>query len=130
MTERVVCATEDLPPGSRVVVSVDRIEIGVFNIGGELVAIRNRCPHAGAPMCDGLLTGTVVSDGPQQRRWAHDGEILRCPWHGWEFKLPEGRSLVDPPYLLSTYEVRVLDGQVLVDTASGRGTRTRAEART
>lgn len=129
MTERVVCAAEDLPPGSHAVVSVDRIEVVVYNIAGELVAIRNRCPHAGAPMCEGMLTGTVVSDGPRRRRWAHDGRILRCPWHGWEFLLPEGRSLVDPPYFLSTYEVRVVDGEVLVDTASGRGTRDRAEAR-
>lgn len=129
MTERVVCAARDLPPGSHAVVSVDRIEVVVYNVGGELVAIRNRCPHAGAPMCEGLLTGTVVSDGPRQRRWAHDGQVLRCPWHGWEFLLPEGRSLVDPPYFLSVYDVRVVDGDVVVDTASGRGARDRAEAR-
>jgi 3-phenylpropionate/trans-cinnamate dioxygenase ferredoxin subunit len=24
------------------------------------------------------------------------GEILRCPWHGWEFDLRDGRSVVDP----------------------------------
>lgn len=127
MTERVVCAARDLPPGSHATVSVDRIEVVVYNIDGELVAIRNRCPHAGAPMCAGVLTGTVVSDAPRHRRWAHDGRVLRCPWHGWEFLLPEGRSLVDPPYRLTVYDVRVVDGDVVVDTT--RGARDRAGAR-
>lgn len=120
MTEHVVCEAGELPPGSSRMVTIGRVEVGVYNIGGELVAVRNRCPHAGAPVCRGVLTGTTVSDGPQQRRWAHDGEILRCPWHGWEFKLPEGRSLAEPAYRLTIYRVHVVGGKVVVDVAAKR----------
>lgn len=115
MTEHVVCQVEDLPPGSSRMAMIGPTEVGVFNIDGELVAVRNRCPHAGAPLCRGALTGTTVSDGPHRRRWAHEGEILKCPWHGWEFKLPEGRSVAEPVFRLSTYPTRVRDGNVVVD---------------
>lgn len=115
MTEHVVCQAGELPPGSGRIVTIGRIEVGVYNIGGELVAVRNRCPHAGAPLCRGALTGTTVSDGPHQRRWAHEGEILKCPWHGWEFKLPEGHSVAEPVYQLTTYPARVVDGKVVVE---------------
>lgn len=123
MTERDVCAVAELPPGTHRLVRVDRVEIGVYNVDGELVAVRNRCPHAGAPLCHAPLTATVVSDAPQTRRVAHEGRILRCPWHGWEFLLPEARSLVDPPYVLTTYDVRVRDGRVVLDTAVRSGAR-------
>lgn len=123
MSRHVVCEADDLPPGSRRMVTIGRLELGVYNIKGDLVAVRNRCPHAGAPVCRGLLTGTTESDGPHGRRWTHDGEILKCPWHGWEFKLPEGETVAKPTYTVATYPAYVADGKVIVDMArSGRRT--------
>lgn len=117
MTSRhFVCDLQDLPEGSRVILPIGGPQgVGVYNIRGSLVAIPNVCPHAGAPLCQGELTGAVVSEASYERHWAHEGEILKCPWHGWEFKLPEGVTLTDPPFRLKTYPIIVEDGKVIVE---------------
>ena len=96
-TERfVVCAADELPPGTRRIVTVGARSIGVFNVGGRYYALRNVCPHQGAPLCRGPLTGTTLPGPPGSYRYAREGEILRCPWHGWEFDVTNGRSVFNP----------------------------------
>ncbi len=46
--------------------------------------------------------------------YGREGEILRCAWHGWEFEIETGRSLVDPRVRARTYAVEVEDGEVYV----------------
>ncbi|MFC7658695.1 Rieske (2Fe-2S) protein [Pseudonocardia benzenivorans] len=42
-------------------------------------------------------------------------EFIVCPWHGYEFTLATGRSIVEPEKLrVRTYEVAVEDGDVVV----------------
>ena len=37
-----------------------------------------------------------------------DGEIVRCPWHGWEFDITTGRSVYNPHRLrVKIYDVAV-----------------------
>ena len=111
----VVCAVEDLPPGTRRIVTVGSRSIGVFNVGGRFYALRNVCPHQGAPLCEGPLTGTTLPGPPGTFRYGREGEIVRCPWHGWEFDVTDGRSIVDPhavrvrayPVAVETYTMRV-----------------------
>jgi nitrite reductase/ring-hydroxylating ferredoxin subunit len=43
-----------------------------------------------------------------------EGEIIRCPWHLWEFEIATGRCLVDPHVRVKTYPVAIEDGQVIV----------------
>lgn len=129
MTRHIVCEVDDLPAGHRKVVTVaDRLSIGVFNVAGQLVAFRNECPHAGAPVCVGTLGGAVVSDGIYDRELRHEGCILRCPWHAWEFLLPEGVTLTQPTYRLKSFPVLVEDGQVVVDIGTARGRPVRQES--
>ena len=70
--------------------------IGVFNLDGAYFALRNRCPHQGGPLCLGRLSGMLTSPRPGEYEYQRDGEILRCPWHGWEFDLRTGQSWIDP----------------------------------
>jgi nitrite reductase (NADH) small subunit len=35
------------------------------------------------------------------------GRILRCAWHGWEFDIETGQTLVDPRVRAQTYPVTV-----------------------
>ena len=70
--------------------------IGVFNVAGEYFALRNRCPHQGGPLCLGSMSGLVTSSGPGDYTVSRQGEILRCPWHGWEFDIRTGQSWFDP----------------------------------
>jgi nitrite reductase (NADH) small subunit len=116
----VVCGVEELPEGTHIIAEVGaRLSIGVYNIQGRFVAVRNYCPHAGAPVCEGVLTGAIVSDGVYERHVAHVGQILKCPWHAWEFKLPEGTTITEPAYRLKTYPVTVEAGKVIVDLGYG-----------
>ena len=45
---------------------------------------------------------------PGEYRWGREGEILRCPWHGWEFDITSGRSSFNPHRIrVRTYKVTV-----------------------
>jgi len=68
----------------------------VFNLGGEFFALSNRCPHRGGSLCQGNLTGLVLSDEPGHYNYIRRGEIIRCPWHSWEFDIRTGKSWCDP----------------------------------
>lgn len=117
MTAHEACSTDELAPGERVLVDVGGREIGVFNIQGEFVAVGNYCVHAGGPVCEGTLSGTVTASPDEwEYDWEREGEILACPWHGWEFDLLSGEHLSDPSYRLLTYDVTVSDGTVYVET--------------
>src|SRR5215207_8893855 len=104
MAERVVVGrAADIGPGERriVVPFRGRAGIGVFNVGGTFHALRNLCPHKSGPLCTGRVSGRVVADSPPaggapNLRLERDGEIIRCPWHLWEFDITTGACLVDP----------------------------------
>jgi nitrite reductase/ring-hydroxylating ferredoxin subunit len=51
--------------------------------------------------------------------YGHDGHILRCAWHGWEFDIATGRALVDPRLRARTYPVTV-EGEEIVVTIPSR----------
>ena len=91
-----VALVDEIPPGERRIVLVEGRSIGVFNVRGTFYAIRNLCPHQQAPLCEGRLLGTTLPSRPGEYVYGREGEILRCPWHGWEFDVTTGRSLYDP----------------------------------
>ncbi len=98
----------EIPPGNRKIVQVAGRSIGIFNVEGRFFAVRNSCPHQGGPLCLGPTMGLVTSDRPGQFNYERDGEILRCPWHGWEFDLATGRSVFDPTHTrVRSYQVEV-----------------------
>lgn len=108
MSEYVVCRAGDLPPGGMRMVEVDGREIGVFNVGGEFYALRNYCPHRGAPLCRGKVTGLMTGPEPGTYELTRDGEIIRCPWHGYEFDITTGEFVVDSEKIRSiTYDISV-----------------------
>lgn len=91
-----VARRDEIPPGGRKIVTLEGRSIGVFNLGGEFFAIRNHCPHEGAPLCEGVVSGLAESREPGAIEYRRAGEILRCPWHAWEFDIRTGRSHFDP----------------------------------
>lgn len=110
----VVCAANEIPPGGRRIVEVDGRSIGVFNVAGRFYALHNGCPHKGGALCEGPVCGTVLPAEDRSYAYGRDGEILRCAWHGWEFDIRTGRSLVDPAVRARTYPVTVVDGTVVI----------------
>ena len=105
----------DLPPGERLIVTLEGRSTGVFNVNGTFHALRNQCPHQQAPLCRGALKGLLTADDPDHVRLTRHGEILRCPWHGWEFDLRTGQSWFDPArVLVRRYDVSVEPGARLL----------------
>jgi hypothetical protein len=87
-------------------------------------------------LCSGMLVSLVDSSEPGEYRMSRQAEMLRCPWHGWEFDIRTGQSWCDPakvrvktypvtvepgaelakgPYVATTYSVTVEDDYVLVE---------------
>ena len=114
MARHVVTTRQELPPGGRKIVRVGQAEIGIFNVAGEYRAVRNVCPHHGAPLCQGTLSGTNLPSEPSQFVWGREGEILRCPWHGWDFNLQDGCAVADPGVRCRIYEVSVEGENVIL----------------
>ncbi len=111
MGRHVVGRVTELPPGERTIVEAEGRSIGVFNVHGRFFALRNSCPHQAAPLCLGPIKGMTLPSRPGEYVWARDGEILRCPWHGWEFDLTNGRSIFNPHKMrVRTYTVTVEPG--------------------
>ncbi len=113
MRSYVVGRASEIPPGSRKLVEVGRRSIGVFNVEGEYYALRNSCPHQGAPLCLGSVQGTFEESNPGEYVWGREGRILRCPWHGWEFDLTTGQSVFNPHRTrVRSYAVTIEDSAV------------------
>ncbi len=92
----VVARLGEVPPGGRKLVTVKGREIALFNAAGEYFALLNRCPHEGASLCAGRLTGLAEAEKPGDIHFTRQGEVVKCPWHGWEFDLRTGLSVCDP----------------------------------
>jgi len=136
MSFHVVAQVSDIPVGQRKLVEVKGREVVIFNHEGEFFAILNRCPHQGAALCEGPLIGLAQSTTPGEIEYTKLGEIIRCPWHGWEFDVRTGQSYCDPrrfrvkayaahveagasvvkgPYVAETLNVSVENDYVVVD---------------
>jgi nitrite reductase/ring-hydroxylating ferredoxin subunit len=105
----VVCAASEIPIGGKRIVEADGFSIGVFNIDGKFHAIKNVCPHAGAPLCEGHIQTTHRPGAIGEFEPALAGRVLRCPWHGWEFDIVTGKGLYDRNSRVATYKVEVDD---------------------
>jgi nitrite reductase (NADH) small subunit len=90
-----VARADEIPDTGGLIVDVNGIEVGIFRLADRLVAWRNVCPHMAAPVCRGTVAGTLLPSAVYEYEYGRDGEILQCPWHGWEFDLRTGRHLVE-----------------------------------
>ena len=109
------CSRWEIPRGGMRLVTVAGIELGIFEVNGTFRAYRNACPHAGAPVCTGKITGTTLPGEVYSYGWGRIGEILRCPWHGWEFDLKNGEHLADCRTRLRQYPLTSIDDDIFVD---------------
>lgn len=126
MTKHAVARAADLPPGARLAVEVAGRPIALFNVDGTLFAVLDRCPHEGGKLSDGYLVGRLEAREPGDYSYDPRREIIRCPWHSWEFDLRTGESRCDPAKMkvrafhvsvgkLETYQVGQEDDWVVVD---------------
>jgi len=110
----VLAPVDEVRPGRSKLFRVKGRDIALFNVKGEFFALLDRCPHEGGSLCRGRITGLIESDAPGQYRVSRHGELVRCPWHGWEFDIRTGQSWCDPSNTYArTYPVTVATGEEL-----------------
>jgi 3-phenylpropionate/trans-cinnamate dioxygenase ferredoxin subunit len=97
-----ICSADELPAGASRIVEADGRKIGVFNAGGDLYAIEDRCSHDDGPLAEG-------SFDPEAR-------TVECPRHGSLFDVTSGRPKTLPAYLpVDTFPVRIEDGVIKLE---------------
>jgi len=95
-----VAQADEIPLGQKKIVEVDGALVVVVNLDGVLYAVEDVCTHDGGPLGEGKL----------------DGCELICPRHGARFDVRTGAATRMPAIEPApTYEVRVQDGDVLVE---------------
>ena len=113
-----VCDLEELEPGAMRRFDLDGIPLAVCRsaVTGEVFAIDARCPHQGALLCKGVLTGIKLGGGRRgEDIYLRRGEIVECPAHRWGFDVRTGHSIgIWPPMRTPTFAVRIEDGGVYV----------------
>jgi len=87
----------------------------------EFYALHDSCPHQGARLSNGHVSGTTHYCKPGDNiPYGSDGQILVCPWHGYEYNLRTGRSIFNPEVIrVRCYPLRVADDRILVNLDNG-----------
>ena len=96
-------ASSDLADGKMSGVEIGGRKILLVRVNNTCRAVENRCPHAGAPLDQGILFGDVVI----------------CPWHKAAFHVATGRCS-EPPAVddLPSFPVHETDGRIVVSVAT------------
>ncbi len=100
-----VCPAGELPSGEmRLIEAPDGRQIGVFNCGGTLLAIEDRCSHDDGPLAEGPFDADTCT--------------VECPRHGSLFDLTTGRPKTLPAYQpVDTFPVTIEDDQVKLEVS-------------
>jgi nitrite reductase (NADH) small subunit len=98
-----VCAVDDVPvQGARVVRRARGGDLALFRtVDGRVFALRDRCPHKGGPLSQGIVHGDRVS----------------CPLHAWSIGLADGAAAAPDVGCTRAFAVRVEGGRVSLDAA-------------
>ena len=99
-----VASVAEIPPGSGRELMAGSNIVAVFHVAdGQFYALDGICPHAGGPLGVGALAGDVVT----------------CPWHGWQFNVKTGHHCLNQRIQHRTFPVQVTGEDVLVDVDAG-----------
>jgi len=96
-----VCQIDEIPEGEARMFVVEGTPIGIFHLDGQLYALHNECPHAGASLAHGDI----------------DKDVVSCRIHHWRFCIRDGTYLDEdrPRFNARPIHVRVVQKQVQVE---------------
>lgn len=95
-----ITPSENIPQREGRAVQIGDVNVAIFNVGASFLAIENRCPHSGGPLCEGILSGTSVV----------------CPLHAWKIDLESG-AVLHPNHvqaIVQTFPAKVQNGIVML----------------
>jgi nitrite reductase/ring-hydroxylating ferredoxin subunit/DMSO/TMAO reductase YedYZ heme-binding membrane subunit len=95
-----VCRVDEIREGFAKVARLPNKErVAIFRQDGKLSAISNVCAHQNGPLGEGRIIDGCVT----------------CPWHGFQYRVADGRSPAPFTEKVPTYRVRIMNGIVSVD---------------
>jgi nitrite reductase (NADH) small subunit len=94
-----VCALDELTLGAGREFVVGGRVLAVYRLETGVKIVEGICPHAGGPLAQGMVRGEVVT----------------CPWHGWQFNVATGQHQLNPRMCVPTFEATVDGNDVYVD---------------
>ena len=89
---------DEVPAGTAKTVTIAGKAVALFNVGGQVYAIDDTCPHAGSSLGNGKL----------------DGRIVTCRSHGMRIDVVTGCFPASEGFAVASYQVMVLAGMILV----------------
>ncbi len=91
--------------GARVVHTPDG-DIAVFRTADdEVFALRDRCPHKGGPLSQGIVYGKKVA----------------CPLHNWSVHLDNGTAVAPDEGCTAAFAVKIENGQIFLSLKTKPG---------
>ncbi len=93
-----VASMSELGAGSCMTIEVGGKAVALFNVDGTVYALDNTCLHRGGPLGEGTLERDVVT----------------CPWHGWQYKVPTGEHVTNHAIKVVAYPVQVEGNEIKV----------------
>lgn len=98
------CRLHDIPRAGARVWRTVLGDIALFRTSDDRVyALRDRCPHRGGPLSQGIVYGDKVA----------------CPLHNWSIALASGEACAPDEGATACFAVRVEDDRVFVHLAKG-----------
>lgn len=95
-----LCPVAEAPqPGGVTEAQAEGVAVCLANVGGELSAVDNICPHRQGPLGQGWV----------------DGKAVVCPWHSWTFSVKTGEAEYPVHARVEVFPVKVEGDEVLVE---------------
>jgi nitrite reductase (NADH) small subunit len=93
---------DDIPRQGSRVIEFDTTQVAVFRTAAdEIFAVRDKCPHRGGPLSQGIV---------------HGGKVT-CPLHNWKIDLATGEATLPDKGCARTYATKVEAGRVFLKLA-------------
>lgn len=97
---------ESIPKLGARVVKTKQGDIAVFRSADDQVfALRDRCPHKGGPLSQGIVHGTRVA----------------CPLHDWKISLDSGQAVAPDEGCAASYPVKLEQNTIYLSLTANEG---------
>ncbi|RYM06562.1 nitrite reductase small subunit NirD [Sporolactobacillus sp. THM7-7] len=78
---------------------IGEVNIALFRLSnGKVYALRNRCPHRGGVLAEGMISG----------------EYVFCPMHNWKISIPDGVVQAPDEGCVETFPVEIKNDNVYI----------------
>jgi nitrite reductase (NADH) small subunit len=91
----------DIPEGKIREVQIGDKPVALANVAGKFHAINGMCLHQGGPLGEGEL----------------EGQIVTCPWHGWQFNVTTGEVSPHGGMSVDCYPIEMRGDEIFVDVS-------------